>query len=389
MQHHWPKRHAYAFTIAIAAFAGAGLAQAADTKLPNPLSWTAYGVGSSGYNQSVAIGKALKDSLGVDLRVLPGKNDVSRTLPLKAGKVEFSATGVGASFMAQEGVFDFARKSWGPQELRILMLASSDANLSVGVAADLGIKEIKDLKGKRVAWVVGSPSLNQNVEAILAFGGLTWADVKKVEFPGFGQSWDGIKNNQVDAAFAQTASGKAYEVANSPRGLYWPPLPHDDKAAWARLKAIAPFFQPNVGTVGANMSKEKPHIGPSYPYPVLMTYASQKDDIVHAMTKAMVELFPKYKDASPGINGWALEKQDFAWLVPYHPGAVAYFKSIGKWTPAAEANNQKLIKRQQVLKAAWADVNKKNIADEQAFIAEWMKIRSEKLKAAGFEPIFK
>ena len=25
------------------------------------------------------------------------------------------------------------------------------------------------------------------------------------------------------------------------------------------------------------------------------------------MTKAMIELFPKYKDTVPGINGWALE----------------------------------------------------------------------------------
>jgi len=388
MQQTGPSGLAYAVTASIALLCGAGFALAAEPKLPNPLSWTAYDVGSAGYNQSVAIGKALKDTHGIDLRVLPGKNDVSRNIPLRAGKVEFSATGVGASFMAQEGVFDFGKKAWGPQEIRLLLLASADANLSVGVAADLGIKEIKDLKGKRVAWVVGSPSLNQNVEAILAFGGLTWADVKKVEFPGFAQSWDGIKNNQVDAAFAQTTSGKAYEVANSPRGLFWPPMPPEDTAGWARLKAIAPFFQPNAGTEGANMSKDKPHIGPTYPYPVLIAYAEQKDDMVEAMTKAMVELFPQYKGASPGIDGWALEKQNFEWLVPYHPGAIAYFKSIGKWTPAADANNQKLIKRQGVLKAAWAEMNAKNIADEKAFETEWLKVRAEKLKAAGFDVIF-
>ena len=62
----------------LVATTSAALAQ--DAKLPNPLSWTAYDVGSAGYNQSVAIGKALKDELGIDLRVLPGKNVVSRQI---------------------------------------------------------------------------------------------------------------------------------------------------------------------------------------------------------------------------------------------------------------------------------------------------------------------
>lgn len=363
-------------------------AAAQDVKLPNPLSWTAYDVGSAGYNQSVAIGKAIKDAYGVDLRVLPGKNDVSRQIPLREKKVDFSATGVGATYLAQEGVFEFGNKDWGPQPVRVLLAANSDSNLSVGVANDLGIKTIADLKGKRVAWVVGSPSLNENVTAILAFGGLTWADVKKVEFPGFGQSWDGIKNGQVDAAFAQTSSGKAFEVASSPRGLFWPPLPHGDREGWKRLKAKAPFFEPNNATEGATLSKDKVHEGASYPYPILIAYAEQKDDVVQAMTKAMIELFPKYKDASPGINGWALERQNFTWAVPYHPGAIAYYKSIGKWSDAAQKHNDKLIERQKVLAAAWAEAKAKPAADDAAFEKAWMALRAEKLKAAGFDPVY-
>jgi TRAP transporter TAXI family solute receptor len=366
----------------------AGSAAAQEAKLPNPLAWTAYDVGSAGYNQSVAIGKALKDAHGVDLRVLPGKNDISRQVPLREKKVDFSATGVGAAYLAQEGVFEFGAKDWGPQPVRVLLAANSDSNLSVGVANDLGIKTIADLKGKRVAWVVGSPSLNENVTAILAFGGLTWADVKKVEFPGFGQSWDGIKANQVDAAFAQTSSGKAFEVASSPRGLFWPPLPHADQAGWKRLKERAPFFEPNMGIEGAAVSKEKPHEGASYPYPILIAYAEQSDGVVQAMTKAMIELFPRYKDASPGINGWALERQNFTWAVPYHPGAIAYYKSIGKWSEAAQKHNDRLLQRQKVLADAWAEHKGKAPAGEAEFQAQWMKVRGERLKAAGFDPVY-
>ena len=65
--------------------------------MPETLTWTAYDVGSGGYNQAVAIGNALKNKLQVNLRVLPGKNDVSRNIPLRDGKVPFSANGVGGS----------------------------------------------------------------------------------------------------------------------------------------------------------------------------------------------------------------------------------------------------------------------------------------------------
>src|SRR3546814_1771904 len=64
--------------------------------------------------------------------------------------------------------------------------------MMVGVAADVGVKEFKDLKGKRVAWVKGAPALNHNVTAFLAFAGLTWDDVEKVEFAGYGASWAGM-----------------------------------------------------------------------------------------------------------------------------------------------------------------------------------------------------
>jgi TRAP transporter TAXI family solute receptor len=378
-----------AVTAGLVALIAAGTVSAEDPKLPNPLAWTAYDVGSAGYNQSVAIGKALKDAMGIDLRVLPGKNDVSRQVPLRDRKVHFSATGVGATYLAQEGVFEFGGKAWGPQPVRVLLAANSDSNLSVGVAADAGVKEIKDLKGKRVAWVVGSPSLNENVTAILAFGGLTWDDVQKVEFPGFGQSWDGIKNNQVDAAFAQTSSGKAYEVAASPRGLYWPPLPHADTEGWKRLTDRAPFFQPSMGTEGANLSKDKPHEGATYPYPILIAYADQKDDLAYAMTKAMVELFPKYKDASPGINGWALERQNFKWAVPYHPGAIRYYQEIGKWSEDLQKHNDRLLERQKVLKDAWDEVTAKKFSDEAAFEKAWLETRARQLEAAGFKPVYR
>ena len=104
---------------------------AAQVKLPETLTWTAYDVGSGGYNQAVAIGNALKNKYQVNLRVLPGKNDVSRNIPLRDGKVPFSANGVGGSYLAQEGVYEFGAQDWGPQGVRALLLNNSDALLTI------------------------------------------------------------------------------------------------------------------------------------------------------------------------------------------------------------------------------------------------------------------
>ena len=99
--------------------------------------------------------------------MLPGKNDISRNIPLRDGKVPFSANGVGGSYLAQEGVYDFGARDWGPQAVRALLLNNSDALLTIVAAKDANIVTAADLKGKRVAWVVGTPSLNQNITALL------------------------------------------------------------------------------------------------------------------------------------------------------------------------------------------------------------------------------
>ena len=359
----------------------------AQVRLPSTLAWSAYGVGSGGYNQSVAIGNALKQKYNVSLRVLPGKNDVSRNLPLRENKVHFSANGIGGSYLAQEGLYEFGARQWGPQPVRALMVNVSDQLLSIVAAKDTGIKTVADVKGKRVAWVIGAPSLNQNITAILAFANLTWNDVHKVEFGGFGAAMDGIINNQVDAAFSSSISGKAYQIAKSPRGLVYPVISHADKTGWVRLRKVAPFYRPFMGTEGADLSKDKPAESAAYLYPVLMSYANQDPALVYSMTRAMVETFDLYKSAAPGNSGWDVKGQNLAWVVPYHDGAIRYWKEAGLWKAEHQAHNDKLLERQKVLAGAWAQVTKGTYADDKAFVQAWMKGRADALVKAGFEPV--
>jgi TRAP transporter TAXI family solute receptor len=373
-------------TISMMAFAPA---LAEDVKLPPTMAVTAYDTGTAGFNIAVAVGKMMKDKYGTDVRVLPAGNDVARLAPLRANRAVVSAMGSG-SYFAQEGVFEFGAREWGPQALQVI-LSSTDCNgQSLGVARDTGITEIKGLRGKRIGFVVGSPALNQNALAILAFAGLTQKDVRIVEFASYGAMWKGLVNNDADAGFATTITGPARELENSPRGIIWPPLPHNDDAGWARVQKIGAFFTKLVATCGAAISPDKPVEMGNYPYPNFVTYASRKDDDIYPIAKAMIEGYDAYKDGAPGAVGLAVKRQTMKWVLPFHPGAVKALKEAGNWNDTDQAHNDGLIRRQGVLAAAWTDYGKSNPpSDEAAFLSGWMAARATALARAnlpnGFE----
>lgn len=361
---------------------------AQDVKLPATVTMTAYDTGSSGFNMAVAIGKMMKDKYGTDVRVLPAGNDVARLAPLKGGRAQASAMGIGVYF-AQEGVFEFSAKEWGPQPLRVLMASSACNAISLGVAKDTGVKELKDLRGKRIGLVVGSPALNQNAYAILAFGNVTRNDVKLVEFSSYGAMWKGILNNEVDAAIASTISGQAKEAEASPRGLVYPPTPFADKAGWDRLHKFGPYYAPHVATCGVGISKEKPLEMPNYPYPIMVAYDSQTAGIVHGIVKSMIVNYAAFKDGAPGADGFELSRQVLSWVLPYHEGTVQAFKEAGVWKPEHEAHNQAMLKRQKVLADAWSAYLKTNPSDEKAAFGKgWLAARAAALGKAGLPTVF-
>ena len=258
--------------IKLAAIALAGTAAAssamAQVKLPPTITMTAYDTGTSGFNITVALGKMMKEKYGADARVLPAGNDVARLQPLRTGRASLAALGVGV-FFAQEGLFEFASKEWGPQPVQITMSSVDCNGLSLAVAADTGVKTVADLKGKRIGFVVGSPALNQNALAVLAYADLSAKDVKIVEFASNNAMWKGTINNDVDAVFGSTISGPAKELQTSPRGIFWPAMPFTDKAGWERVRKVGPYFTEHNATCGAGeFSKDKPIQMGAYPYPI-------------------------------------------------------------------------------------------------------------------------
>jgi TRAP transporter TAXI family solute receptor len=374
----------------LAAGLAAGSAVAADVKLPSQISWTAYGTTSSGYAQSVGLGNMLKAKYNVDLRIIPGKNDVSRMLPLKANQSEICACGI-ASYFGQEGVFMFANDRWGPTPLYNLFNNIGRNGAGLIVAGDLGVKSWADLKGKRVTWVKGSPALNLNATAVLAFGGLTWKDVQKVQVPGWGQSMQAIIDGQADAAYGSTISSKYNQISASPRSLIHLPFPHADKAAWKRAVAIAPQWYP-VNVTNAVAIEKNPNGGTSFegagfPYPIFVSVPSMANETAYSLTKAVMENYETYKDSGPGMDGYQVKNQNLSWIFPYHPGSIAYWKEIGKWTAENQANTDALLKRNQVLADAWKAFKAMKITGND-YETKWLAVRKQHLEAAGMSVPF-
>ena len=373
-----------ASTLSASAAAGGGL--------PKSVSWTAYGTTSLGYANGVAIGNVLKKNYDTEVRLVPGKNDVSRLVPVEQGKVDLCACGA-AAILAQEGVFDFGKKRWGPQRILNIFNNAKLANgTTLALANDIGVKTLSDLKGKRMAWVRGSPALNVNLEGFLAFGGLTWDDVTKVEFPGWKQANDGVINGQADAVIVSTSSPHLQRLAASPRGSIHPTTPHADKEGWARAKAVAPWWLPRQVSVGINMESnfqdKVPYDGMGYPYPAYLTYADRSEDFIYELTKAVVSHSEEIKAALKGAGGYGIKSQVFDWALPYHPGAIKYFKEVEGWGAKEDAHNARLLKRQDVLAAAWKKAIAMNL-DDEAHQAKWREIRVAALEAAGMDAPFK
>jgi len=356
--------------------------------VPKEMSWTAYDTGSSGFNIAVAIGQQFKQAYKSDVRILPSGNDTGRLSPVKANRAILSQMGIGTYF-AQEGVFEFGTRSWGPQPSRLLMAATACNGLGLAVAKDTGVKEVKDIKGKRVAVVVGSPALTQGVLALIAFAGLTPKDVTIVQFSSNNAMWKGIVNNEADVALTSTISGQSKEADSSPRGIVFPPMPADDKEGWARVHKKAPYFVPVKATCGAaGLSPQAPVVMASYAYPIFMTFPDRPADTIYAVTKGMIDTYNGYKDGAPGADGMALSLQNFQWVVPYHDGTIRAFKEKGVWTDAAQKHNDALIKRQQVMIDAWKNYTASAPSDDKAFVERWMKARAGALRHAGMDVIF-
>lgn len=365
----------------LAATAVIGAAPGAYAKgLPSSMTWSAYDVGSAGYAEASAIADAFGRKYGTRVRIQPSGSSIGRLQPVltKRAEIGFLAT---ETFFASEGIYDFGARRWGPQDLRAI--AGRPGSFGVFTAADANIKTLKDLKGKRIAYVAGNPSVNVKCDAFLAFAGLTRADVKAITFPTYAAAMSSVAQNQSDASCTTTTPSQVYELEQSPRGIHWLNVPADDTEGWARLKAVAPFFQPFKETVGAGISEKNPAYILAYRYPIMVVRADADEDTVYSVIKALDETYGMYKDATKVMPRWKLEESGTPAIdVPFHPGAIRYLKEKGIWTNEFQNWNDRRLARLNALRAEWpkAIAEGKGKSDEE-FAQIWEQHRKKALSS--------
>ncbi len=345
-------------------------------ELPKSMTWGAYDVGSSGYAEASAIADAFSRKFDTRIRIQPSGSSIGRLQPLVHGRTDYAFLATEA-FFASEAIYDFASRNWGPQNL--CALAGRPASGGLVTAADADIHSISDLKGKRVAYVAGNPSVNVKLDALLAFGGLSGTDVEAISFPTYASAMSSLAEGKADATFTVTTPSQMYELAESPRGIRWLDIPPDDEAGWKKMETVAPIFSPFAESVGAGLSKEHPVNMVAYRYPMVVVRCDLNDKDAYAFIKALDETYDLYKNATSVMSRWELSQSGVPPLdVPFHDGAIRYLKEKGVWTEEAQAWNDKRMARLEALKAAWKGaVQEGEDMSDEAFDKLWQAQRTE------------
>lgn len=345
--------------------------------LPGMMTWTAFDVGSRGYVQGAAISNALTKKYGAKVRILPSGTSVGRLLPIKTGAATYGLL-ADETYFAAEAIYEFAIPDWGPQDLRVLL--AHPAPIGLVATAKSGIKAAKDCKGKRMGWIPASSTNNVKTEAFLAFGGLTWKDVQRVDLPSYAAAGKGMIEGKIDAIAYGITAPLMYELEASPQGIFWVEFPASDVEGWKRLRHFTPWLSPGKCDLGPGLKKGQPKEIPSYTYPQMVCYAKQDANEVYALVKGFHETFDMYKDADPEMPEWAIARSGKVPAgAPFHEGAIRYLKEKGIWKAEYDQWNKKFLDRLKKLQGAWKiarqEASAKGMA-EKDFIEFWLKKRN-------------
>lgn len=357
-------------------------ARTAQAKLPSTSVWTAYDLGASGYVEASGIADAIMKKEAMRVRIVPSGTSIGRLLPLKQGRATYGFL-ANEAYFAAEGTYDFAASTWGPQDIRVV-LARPAAN-ALACANDVGIKSLSDIRGKRIGYVRGNPSVNVKSDAYLAFAGLTRADVEVVWFGSYNAMKTAVINNQLDCFGSVTTSANMREIDASPRGLTYPPFPPENTQGWERLREVADFFSPYKETAGAGISPEKPVNLIGLRYPIITTYSNTDPEEVYSLVKVIDESMDQIRGITGSSDNWKPELSGKPPAdAPWHDGAIRYLSEKGIWTAEHQAWQDQRLARLKRIQEGW-EAAKKDFAGQgdEAWLAHWEKHRVEKL---GLQP---
>ena len=197
--------------------------------------------------------------------------------------------------------------------------------VQIAVSKASGIKSVADFKGKRISVGAAGSGVEFNAKQIMEGYGLTFDDIKKSNL-SFKESADGIQNGTLDGCFitAGVPNAALQELAFT-AGLTLIPV---DGAAADKICAKYGYYTKTVIPGGTYKGTEE-DCGALAIMATLAVSSKLDEQTVYDMTKTL------FSNLTELGNGHAKGKEVSAKTaitgvsVPFHPGAIKYYKEIG------------------------------------------------------------
>ncbi len=194
--------------------------------------------------------------------------------------------------------------------------------VQLGVAADSDIKNVKDLKGKRVS--VGAPGSGTFINAVqvLESAGLTLDDIQRYD-QSFGESSDSFQNMQLDAFFVVAGVPNTGIIsADLKRPVRLLTLDADQDAA---LKGKYPFYIDVTIPAATYTGLTEDTVVPAITATIIVS-KDLDDELVYNLTKTLFEkkdeiTHDKARELNPEFAVQGIP-------CPIHPGAAKYYAEI-------------------------------------------------------------
>jgi TRAP transporter TAXI family solute receptor len=299
--------------IGIAALVLVGLALAGSARAQT-YGFATLQPGTLNHTTASAAAKVLKEKAGLNVLVQPTAGDQVIVPMVASGEAEIGISN------AME-VHDALAK--GTKDLRIIAAAHA---LRVGffVRKDSGLRTVADLRGKRVPYGFSAMrALEPTVRAMLATAGLSEKDVKPVLVPNVVRSADDFASGAADAFYFAFGAPKVREVDVTVGGIRMVEISEQGMPEARKIERWGYLTDVTPGPVFVGV--EKPMKVYSFDN-VFFTHAKTGDDFVYKFLDTLLKNKDDLIAVQPVLREFSGRFAYKQYEVPYHPGAVKYFK---------------------------------------------------------------
>jgi uncharacterized protein len=270
--------------------------------------------GTLNHTTASAVAKVMKEKAGLNVLVQPSAGDNVIVPLVGRGEVEIGITNI----MESQDGFD------GPlKDIRIIVAAHA-LRTPMFVRKDSGMFKNADLKGKRVTMGYSAMrNIDKTIRAMLASAGLSDTDVKPVLVPNVVRSADEFMAGNSDMFSFAFGGPKVREADVTVGGIR--ALEIDEKGMPAARKIMPWAYLTDVTPGPIFIGVEKPMKVYSFDN-VIITHAKVSDEIIYKFLDTMEKNKAELVAVQPVLREFSAAAGYKRYGVPYHPGALKYFK---------------------------------------------------------------